>query len=470
MRLHLSFFSIILILLSAGELAARTKLSITSPTTDFTTNNPTVHIKGIVESSVGGEVIVSTNTPGGIPDLAQLTHSIYGVVVDLGNTQELKGMLIRHVVDAGFPRGPRLARLAFSQAGANFSTGQSFNIPSGTDPRFDSTVVDFPSPISAQFIQIEMLEGWQIAPIAIESIQFLDRNDRVIQGQIQSIAIRLLLTDACQPDLAGPYCATFSIAVMLKAGVNRLSVTARELAPSDPDLSNIVDRETISLLYLPELKPEAAEGRVFTLSDGDRATVVIPVDALDEHITKLQFFSVPPETVDSLSYRGNNRIVKGTAPVVVYRFEALRQGVFAAEATSALPDQPPTFAVDGILEPPSTWVAGLVPLPVNLTIDLEVQRTVGRIVVHANVEGQLPSVLSVRHSLHRTTTKISQTSSKSRSSRIKSPPLNYQPDPPLVTFASKSQRASKRITSNSMRLSFLMRQARKSCRMTPSSI
>ena len=387
-RFYLSLFSIALLLLSAGKLAARTNLSIISPTTDFTTNNQTVEIRGIVESSVGGEVIVSINTPGGIPNLAQLTHSLYGVVVDLGSTQELKGMLIRHVVDRGFPRGPRLAHLAFSQAGANFSAGQPFNIPSGIDPNFDSTVVDFPSVISAQFIQIEMLEGWQIDPIAIESIQFLDTNDRAIQGQIQSIAIRFPLTDACQPDLTGPYCATFSIEVMLEAGVNRLSVAARELAPSDPDSPNAVDRETISLFYLSELQPEAAEGGVFALSDGDRATVVIPVDAFDEHITKLHFFSIPPETIDPLSYRGNSRIVKGTAPVVVYRFEALRRGAFAAEATSALPDQPPTFAVDGILEPPSTWVAGLVPLPVSLTIDLEVQRIVSHIVVHANVEGE----------------------------------------------------------------------------------
>ena len=470
MRFYLSFFSIILILLSVGELAARTDLSIISPTTDFTTNNQTVEIKGIVESSAGGEVIVSTNTPGGIPDLTQVTHSIYGVVVDLGSAQELKGVLIRHVVDRGFPRGPRLARLAFSQAGTNFSAGQPFNIPSGIDPNFHSTVVDFPSVISAQFIQIEMLEGWQIEPIAIESIQFLDTNDRVIQGQIRSIAIRLPLTDVCQPNLTGPHCATFSIEVMLEAGVNRLSVIARELAPSDPDSPNAVDRETISLFYLPELEPEAAEGGTFTLSDGDRATVVIPVDAFDEHITKLHFFSVPPETVDPLSYQGNSRIVKGTAPVVVYRFEALRQGMFPAEATSALHNQPPTFAVDGILEPPFTWVAGLVPLPVSLTIDLEVQRTVSRIVVHANVEGNTSLVPSVRSFSHRTTTRISQTFLRSRHSMIESPPSNYPPDLPPVTFGLKSRRASKRITCNSTRSSFLMYRARKSCHMIPWTI
>ena len=386
MRFYLSLLSVLLFLHTA-ELAAQTDLSILSPTTEFTTNNQTIEIKGIVESSAPGEVIVSTNTPGGIPNLAQLTHSIYGVVVDLGSVQELKGMLILPVVDRGFPRGPRLAHLAFSKGGTNFSTGQSFNIPSGIDPNFRSTVIDFPSVISAQFIQIEMLEGWQVGPIAIESIQFLDTNDRVIQGQIQSIAIRLPLTSACPPGLTASYCANFSIAVMLEAGVNRLSVTAGELAPSAPDSPNTVDRQTISLYYLPELKPESAQGGVFTLSDGDRATIVIPADAFDEDITKLQFFSVPPEGVNPLSYRGNSRIARGTTPVVVYRFEALRQGTFAAEATSALADQPAMFAVDGVLEPPSTWVAGLVPLPISLTIDLEIRRTVARIVVHANTAG-----------------------------------------------------------------------------------
>ena len=389
MRFYLSLLFISLTLLSTDGAFARTDLSIISPTTDFTTNNQAVTIKGIVESSVQGEVIVSINTPGGLPDLAQLTHSIYGLVVDLGSTQELKGMLILPVVDRGFPRGPRLARVAFSKAGTNFSAGQPVNISSAIDPNLHSTVVDFPSVVSAQFIQIELLEGWQVGPISIESIQFLGTNDRVIQGRIRSIAMRLPLTNACGPDSTQPYCATFSVDVMLEAGVNRLSVTARELTSSDPDSLNTMDREAISLFYLPELQPEAAQDGVFTLSDGDRATIVVPVDALDEKTTKLHFFSVPPETINPLSYRANNRIVKGTGPVVVYRFEALRQGGFAAEATSALPDQPPTFAVDGILEPPSTWVAGLVPLPVSLTIDLDDQRTVSRMVVHANVEGDV---------------------------------------------------------------------------------
>ena len=386
MRFYLSFL-LIFLLLRADELVARIDLSIIKPTTDFTTNNQTVQIEGIVHSSVQGEVIVSTNTPGGIPDLTQLRHSIYGVVVDLGSVQSLNRLLIRPVADGGFPRGPRLIRIAFAGDGSDFSQGEPLNVPSGIDPNFRSAVVDFPSVTSARFIQIEMIEGWQIGPIAIESIQFIDTNNRVIQGQVQSVAVRVPVTDACPPNLAGPYCAPFSIEVTLKAGENRLSLAARELVPPNPDALNIVDRETLILFYLAALQPETAADGVFTLSDGDRATIVIPADAFDEQIKKLQFFRVPPEAVAPLSYRGNNRIVRGTGPVVVYRFEVLHQGTFAAEATSALPDQPPTFVADGILEPPSTWVAGLVPLPISLTIDLEGRHTVSRMMVHANVEG-----------------------------------------------------------------------------------
>ena len=381
MRFRTLLLFIIVFLFGAGKSTALVDLSIISPTTGFTTNNRTLQVEGVVESSIPTKVIVSTNTPAGIRDLAQVAHSIYAIVVDLGSLQELKGLLIRPVTDGEFPRGPRLTRIAFSQDGSSFSGGQPFNIPSGIDPVFQSAVVDFSSIISTRFIQIEMLEGWQIGPIAIESIGFLDTSNRIIQARIQSISILLNLTETRR--------ATFSIEVLLEAGENRLSLIARELSLSDPDSPDAVDAETISLFHLPELQPEAADEGFFTLSDGSQATIVIPADAFDERIKKLQFFPIPPEQVDSLSYLRNTRIVKGTSPVVVYRFEALRQGVFAAKATRSLPNQPPTLAVDGILESPSTWVAGLVPLPVSLTIDLGIPRTVSRMVVHANVEDDI---------------------------------------------------------------------------------
>ena len=117
--------------------------------------------------------------------------------------------------------------------------------------------------------------------------------------------------------------------------------------------------------------------------------MVVAVDAFDDKIKQLQFFSVPREQIDALSYSGNVQIVEGTAPVVAYRFEVLKQGVFTAEATNFLRDQPPTLAVDGILDFPSTWVAGLVPLPIEFTVDLGDVHALSRIVIHANVVGEV---------------------------------------------------------------------------------
>ncbi|MCZ6679381.1 MAG: discoidin domain-containing protein [Candidatus Poribacteria bacterium] len=378
MRFRPLLLSVILLFSCVGGAEAVIDLLITRPTTDFTTSNQTLQIEGIVESSAPAQVIVSTNTPAGLRDLAQLAHSIYAVVVDLGSVQELRGVLIRAVTDNEFPLGPRLIRIAFSPDSSSFSAGQHLNVPSSIDPAFQRTVVDLPSLVSARFIQIEMLEGWQTERIAIESIEFLDTSNQIIQARIQEISIRLDLTEQRR--------ATFAIEVLLEAGENRLSLLARELSPSVPDSPATVDGETISLVYLPELRPEAASDGHFILSDGGQATIIIPVDAFDERIKQLQFFSIPPAQVDSLSYLRNTRIVKGTTPVVVYRFEALRQSGFSAEASSSLSNQPPTLAVDGILEPPSTWMAGIVPVPISLTIDLDVPHTVSRIVLHPNVE------------------------------------------------------------------------------------
>jgi len=372
MRFRLLFLSLIFVSLSASGSFALIDLSIIHPTTDFTTNNQELQIEGMVESSIPSQVIVSTNTPAGVRNLAQLAHSIYSIVVDLGSSQQLQAILIRPVAVREFTFGPRLARIAFSQDGSNFPAGQLFNVPSGVDAVLHRTVVDLLSTISARFVQIEMLEGWQRRQISIESVEFLYKNNRIIQARIQSISILLDLTEKNR--------AMFSISVLLKEGENRISLFAKALS------SETVARETISLFYLSELRPEAADKGRFILSDGNRAKIVIPADALDERIKKLQFFSISPDEVNPQSYLRNTHIVKGTAPVVVYRFEALRQGRFAAEATSFLPDQPPGLAVDGILEPPSTWITSLVPLPIRLTIDLGTQQVLSRLVVHARVD------------------------------------------------------------------------------------
>lgn len=379
-RIALSF-AITLILLSSRVLSASIDLSIVHPKTDFTTNNRVLQIQGIVESSFPTEVEVSTNTPAGVPDLGQLAHSLHAIVVDLGSSHQLKAGLIRPVADLEFPLGPRTVNVAFSEDGVDFSDGQRINASSGIDEIFNQTVVDFPTVVSARFVKMVMVEGWQRERIGIESVEFLDANDQRVQTHIQSISILLDLTEQDR--------APFSIEVLLKAGENRLSLFASALSPPIEDSLASVDRATISLFYLSELRPEAADAGRFTLSDGNQAKVVVPADAFDERIKKLRFFLIPREELDPLSYSNNAQIVEGTAPVVAYRFETLRQGVLAADATSFLRDQPAALAVDGNVDFPSTWVAGLVPLPIAFTVDLGDVHALSRIIVHANVvEGE----------------------------------------------------------------------------------
>ena len=386
---RISLVTLVLLAFVSSSGIAFINLSIVRPTSDFTTNNQLLRIDGAVKSSVP-QVIVSTDTPPGVivstwlpadgHPPSQLPHSIYSVILDVGSLQQLKSVLIRPVINGQFPFGPRRIRIAFSHDGSHFEAVQHFNVPSNLHPVFHRVVVAFPSPVSARFVQIDMLEGWQRSQVAIESIEFLDAADQLVQASVEDMSILLNLNERS---------AVFSIEMLLKAGDNAISLFARPLSIPLADLAENRAQQSISPFYLPELQAAASDEGWFVLSDGAQATIVIPDDAFGENIKKLQFFAVPPSDVPDLSYQNNTRIATSTAPVVVYRFEALKQGRFAAEASSALSTQPPALAFDGILEPPSTWMTGLAPLPVHLTVDLGDHRTVSRAVVHANVvDGQ----------------------------------------------------------------------------------
>jgi hypothetical protein len=381
---RLSLLTLILILLNVGGAIARTDLSVTRPTTDFTTNNQILQIEGVVSSSAA-DVLVSTDTPPGVavsihpPD--EFAHSLYSVVVDVRTPQPLKTVLIRPTIDGEFLFGPRRIRVAFSRDGATFQDFQHLNVSSHLNPAFHRIVVDLPTPVTARFIQVDMLEGWQRERISVESIEFLDVENQRVQASVEDISLLL--------NLARGNSAPFLIEVLLKAGRNPISLFARPLSPTLAELPENRARESISPVYLPELRPDEADDGRFILSDGNQARIVMPASVFEGDIKRLQFGAIPPTDVPPLSYLRNTRIAKGTTPVVVYRFEALKQGQFAAEATSALSNQPPTLAVDGILEPPSTWMASLAPLPIHITVDFGERRTIGRIDVHANVvEGQ----------------------------------------------------------------------------------
>jgi len=374
-------FGFILILLSSliafnQANAALIDLSIIYPKTDFTTNNQGLAIKGNVTSKMPTKVVVSANTPSGIKSLDDVQHPIQSITLDLGSKQILSGILIQPVPNSQFPLGPKTIQLAFSQDGSEFSIPERFNVPSRISTESHRVFVAFPSFVTSRFIEVEMIEGWQSGQISLQSIEFLNANEQSIQASIESIAIILDLTQENSQD--------FSIEVLLQPGENRINLIATILPTQILAPALATDQHIISLTYLPELLPEAAEDGYFHLSDGTHTKIRIHADSFNQKIKKLQFWRIKPTEIPPFSYLNNTLIAANTSPVAVYRFVAFLKTNFYAESSSFLQSQPPNLVVDGLLDAPSTWITDLTPLPINLEIDLGKQQTIGRIAIHAN--------------------------------------------------------------------------------------
>ena len=371
-RLRDALFLLALTLLIDGRTIAAIDLHITQPTRNFTTTNQTLVVEGGVASSDQNEITVSINTPAGVPSLSTVKPSIRAITMDLGGVRQLQAALIRPSVDERGATGPRRILLAVSEDGTLF-TEHVFDVSASVDALLNRVVVRLPNLTAARFIRMEMLEGWDPDGILIESLEFLGIDSHIIQPTISSVSV--LLDRARRADLS------FSIALLLADGENEIFVVGAPLSSRNEEQYV----KTILVRYLADLQSAISDESRIALSDGVRASVLIPVDALDPTVKKIRFFRESSDYADQFDYRDNARIARGTLPVLVYRFEILKRGNFEVEATSSLSSQPPILAVDEVLEPPSTWMAGLVPLPIHLTVDLGDVHTLGQIVVHPNV-------------------------------------------------------------------------------------
>ncbi|MBC8233209.1 discoidin domain-containing protein [bacterium] len=374
------FLIIFIANLPQSTLAALIDLSITRPKSDFTTSNQQLTIEGIVEISVPSDVLISVNTPAGARNLATMADSLYSITADFEIPpgivpMEIVAILLTPFRSGKYYFGPRKVIASFSFDGVDFDNELSLFFPS-IDEDSTKAIVEFPEPISTRFVQLDMVEGWQVEQsdeggadkILIEKLEFLNTEQKVIQPRIQSISTLL--------DLKTQKRANFALTVLLREGENRITVVAKLLAKKLPDNEAKEVLEVLSLFYMPELIPEKAVKGQFVLSDGYKARVTIPVNALDERIRRLQIISVDPA----------QEFNEGASPVLIYRFEASRQGFFPAEATAYLEGQPPALSVDGIYHPPSTWITSFAPLPVKLTVDLLKPYTISKIVVYAKAE------------------------------------------------------------------------------------
>lgn len=371
-RLGVTLFLLALTLLIDGRTIAAIDLYITQPTRNFTTTNQTLVVEGGVASSDQNEIIVTINTPAGVSTLSSIKPSIRAISMDLGSVRQLQAVIIRPSVDERGATGPRRILIAASEDGTLF-TEHYLDVSASLDARLDRVVLHLPTLTAARFIRMEMLEGWDPDGILIESLELLGVDNQIIQPNISSVSI--LLDRARRTDIS------FSIALLLAEGENEIFVVGAPLSSQTED--QII--KTILVRYLADLQSAIPDESRFALSDGDRASILVPLDALDSNVKKIRFFRESQNYVNQFEYQRNPRIARGTLPVCVYRFEVLKRANFGVEATSSLSSQPPTLAVDGIFDPPSTWMAGLVPLPIHLTVDLGDVHALGQIIVHSSV-------------------------------------------------------------------------------------
>ncbi|MGB9598011.1 MAG: discoidin domain-containing protein, partial [Candidatus Poribacteria bacterium] len=125
------------------------------------------------------------------------------------------------------------------------------------------------------------------------------------------------------------------------------------------------------------------------LSDGYKAELTIPTEALISNLKKINIMPMDVSQIEWTTYANNKTIVKGTSPVVAYKFDMGLQTPFYATAKDSLERQLPNLAVDGNPKYPSTWITALSPLPVWIKIDLRSINSIGKIIITARVSGKI---------------------------------------------------------------------------------
>ncbi len=379
------------------QLSVNADLAVTilQPGSNFVTSNQVLHLQAKIFSTEPSLVIASVNTPAGIQGLGRLNHSIQAIEVNLGQPLKIRGLLIQPVLRPYESLGPRTVAVSFSSNGQTYTPPLTLFAPATLDPDLRRVLIDLPNQVTTQYIQLEMVEGWQKERIAIQAFELQNHQGQVVQASLKKLSVLLDTSYQNIPAVANEKLpsAILDLNLMLQNGENQITVSVRlpngtnqKIDGANPrSESTIYQEETVQLYYLAELNPSDSLDGYFTLSDGAKAEIHLPSDALGPKVKKLQFSPVPVGQISRLTYLSNPRIAEETGPVVAYRFEALRQESLVATATSQLPYQPASLAVDGVRKPPSTWMSRLTPLPISLTIDLAQKQPIGRLIIYSSI-------------------------------------------------------------------------------------
>lgn len=373
-----------LILLSAIA-EARLELTLLRPAEEFVTNNRELVVEGVVRRPGIEQVVVSVSTPVGELSLDLLEESLQSLTVDLGSAHPLRAMVLLPVFEGDSSLGPRVVNLSFSSNGDTFENRGLFNCTSGMGREYGEARAEFGTDIEARYVQIDMIAGWQAGRIGIREAAFLDSEGDLHRAKVRSVSVPLYLNEDGE--------AHFQMVVFLIEGENFISIVARTLDPVEEEIEEKF--ELVTANYVHEV---VIEEEPLILSDGYKAELSIPSGALASNIKKIGIHPLDVNQVEWRSYSENVRIVRNTLPVVVYEFEVSAETPFPATAKDSLERQPPSLAVDGKPEYPSTWMTTTSALPVWLKVDLREPRLIGKVVITARVENEVsygPKRLSV---------------------------------------------------------------------------
>lgn len=374
-KYRLSFFVFFVLVFLSKNSIALMELSLIRPFDEFTTNNKELVVEGFVKFLPNMQVTVSISSFTGIPDLNSIKNPIKSLTLDLGSVQQLKSMVIFPVIVDGFSFGPRIINVFSSVDGQTYIDKGRFNCTPGIGQEYGEVKVDFKSIVETRFVKVDIIDRWQSSMVSIEDINFIDTSDRKIRTMVKSISFVLMTDDSGYGD--------FSAIIILREGENQILVAASGINPEiEIDLEE--DSKLVKVNYLPEVKTTE---KSIILSDGYKAELTIPPSALDKNIKKISIIPLDVKDIEWGSYIRNSQIAKDTLPVVAYNFSVFAEVPFPVVAKDYLERQPPSLAVDGNPEYPSTWITSVSPLPVWIKIDLRSSQTIGKVIIIARVRG-----------------------------------------------------------------------------------
>lgn len=386
------FFLFILSIIANYSAEANIELSVIRPLDEFVTNNKELIVEGNVLYSEDQVLTVSVNTPAGVPNLSELGNTLKSVIVDIGSSQSMTALTFTPTFKDGLSLAPRVVRLAFSENGQTFTDKGLFNCTSGMGQDYGEARTDFNAVIKSRYVKIDMIDGWQAGKISINSANFLDPNGKIIKANVRNISIGFSDNDIL-PDGANLK-VHFLLAILLREGENQITVSAKA---EDTELPDTVEEDFVlaKATYMPEV---VISDKPVVLSDGYKAELTIPSGALISSLKKIGVIPINVKEIEWTSYINNTAIVKGTSPVIAYKFDIGVETHFNATAKDSLERQLPNLAVDGNPQYPSTWMTALSPLPVWIRVDLKIQHNIGKIILTARVNGEIsyaPQKMSV---------------------------------------------------------------------------